>query len=127
MAITPIAMVRFEEQQHACSGDPRSRSSSSQNGQIRQSRQPRLFTLLKFSPCEGFLPADLSGITYGWIGFVVLSAVLAVATIAGMVGFTWLTMARMEPMHLGFLERSESVIFAALILFLGVGIIFFGF
>ncbi len=86
-----------------------------------------LFTLLTFSPCEGFLPVYLSGISYGWMGFVVLSAVLAFATIAGMVVFTWLTMAGMERLRLGFLERYESAILGTLILFLGVGIIFFGF
>lgn len=86
-----------------------------------------LFTLLTFSPCEGFLPVYLSGIAYGWIGFVILSAILAVATIAGMVVFTWLTLSGMERLQLGFLERYESAILGALILFLGVGIIFLGF
>ena len=82
---------------------------------------------MTFSPCEGFLPVYLSGITYGWMGFLTLSAVLAFATIAGMVVFTWLTMAGMERLRLGFLERYESGILGTLILFLGIGIIFFGF
>lgn len=86
-----------------------------------------LFTLLTFSPCEGFLPVYLSGISYGWAGFILLSAVLALATITGMVLFTWLTLAGMERLRLGFLERYESGILGAMILFLGVGIIFFGF
>lgn len=33
-----------------------------------------LFRLLTFSPCEDFLPVYLSGIKYGWAGFVVLRA-----------------------------------------------------
>jgi ABC-type nickel/cobalt efflux system permease component RcnA len=86
-----------------------------------------LFTLLTFSPCEGFLPVYLSGISYGWIGFVGLSAVLALATIAGMMVFTWLTISGIERLRLGFLERYESGILGALILFLGVGIIVLGF
>lgn len=86
-----------------------------------------LLTLLTFSPCEGFLPVYLSGISYGWTGFVVLSAVLAVATISGMVIFTWLMMSGMERLPLGALERYESGILGTLILFLGVGIIFLGF
>lgn len=86
-----------------------------------------LFTLLTFSPCEGFLPVYLSGIAYGWIGFAILSAILAIATIAGMVVFTWLTLSGMERLQLGFLERYESGILGGLILFLGVGIIFLGF
>ena len=56
-----------------------------------------------------------------------LSAVLALATIAGMIVITWLTMSGMERLRLGFLERYESGILGALIMFLGVGIIFLGF
>lgn len=86
-----------------------------------------LFTLLTFSPCEGFLPVYLSGIAYGWGGFIMLSLVLALATIAGMLVFTWLTLAGFEHLRLGFLEKYESGILGALILFLGAGIIFLGF
>lgn len=86
-----------------------------------------LFLLLTFSPCEGFLPVYLSGINYGWIGFIVLSAVLALATVGGMIAFTWLTMSGIEKLRLEFLERYESGILGAFILFLGIGIIFFGF
>lgn len=59
------------------------------------------------------------------MGFIVLSAVLAVATIIGMVGFIWLTMLVMERLRPGFLERNESGILGAQSLLLGVGIIFF--
>lgn len=86
-----------------------------------------LFALLTFSPCEGFLPVYLSGIAYGWLGFAVLSGVLAVATITGMVVFTWLTLAGLERLQLEFLERYESGILGAVILALGFGIIFLGF
>ncbi len=86
-----------------------------------------LFTLLTFSPCEGFLPVYLSGVQFGWSGFVLLSAVLSLATISGMVIFTWLTMSGIERLRLEFLERYESGILGALILFLGLGIIFLGF
>lgn len=86
-----------------------------------------LLALLTFSPCEGFLPVYLSGIAYGWLGFMFLSAVLAVATITGMVLFTWLTLSGLERMNLEFLERYESGILGAVILLLGIGIIFLGF
>ena len=82
---------------------------------------------LTFSPCEGFLPVYLSGIKYGWAGFIVLSTVLAFATIAGMVVFTWLTLSGMERLRLGFLERYESGLLGAFILLLGLGVIFFNF
>ena len=118
--------VRFEEHTHADAGQP---VAPARVGVATSDRAAilSLFTLLTFSPCEGFLPVYLSGITYGWMGFVTLSAVLAFATIAGMVVFTWLTMAGMERLRLGFLERYESGILGTLILFLGIGIIFFGF
>ncbi len=86
-----------------------------------------LLALLTFSPCEGFLPVYLSGIAFGWLGFAVLSAVLAVATISGMVIFTWLTQSGLERLKLEFLERYESGILGAVILLLGFGIIFLGF
>lgn len=86
-----------------------------------------LLTLLTFSPCEGFLPVYVSGIAFGWAGFILLSAVLAFATIAGMVIFTWLTLTGMERLKLGFLERYESGILGTMILLLGIGIVFFGF
>ncbi len=86
-----------------------------------------LFALLTFSPCEGFLPVYLSGVQYGWMGFFLLSGVLAVATIGGMIVFTWATLSGMDRLRLGILERYESGILGALILLLGIGIIFFGF
>ena len=123
--------VRFEEHQHAPIQPAAIAPASGQGptGKVKSDKAVilGLFTLLTFSPCEGFLPVYLSGITYGWLGFIVLSAVLAFATIAGMVMFTWLTMSGMERLRLGFLERYESGILGGLILFLGIGIIFFGF
>ncbi len=122
--------VRFAEHHHAApaqvaaaGADPRKAGTVRSDAAVILS----LFTLLTFSPCEGFLPIYISGISYGWIGFIVLSAVLALATIAGMTVFTWLTMSGMERLRLEFLERYESGILGVLVLFLGVGIIFFGF
>ena len=122
--------IRFEEHRHAAAAKPAAAVAGQYARKAVKSDRGvilGLFTLLTFSPCEGFLPVYLSGISYGWMGFVVLSAVLAIATVAGMVLFTWLTMSGMERLRLGLLERYESGILGTLILFLGVGIIFFGF
>jgi len=121
--------VRFEEHQHAAPVQAVAGANPSKTGMVKSDRAIilSLFTLLTFSPCEGFLPVYLSGISYGWIGFIVLSAVLALATVSGMMVFTWLTMSGMERLRLEFLERYESGILGALILFLGIGIIFLGF
>lgn len=79
-----------------------------------------LLAMLTFSPCEGFLPVYLSGIKYGWPGFVFLSALLALATMAGMVFFTWLTMAGLERLQLKTLEKYESGILGALLWVLAI-------
>lgn len=84
-----------------------------------------LFALLTFSPCEGFLPIYLSGVDYGWSGFVLLSVVLAAATLAGMVLFTWLTLEGLEHVKFSVLERYESGILGALLMALGIFIVVF--
>ena len=84
-----------------------------------------LFALLTFSPCEAFLPVFLIGAKYGWIGFALLSAILAIATVAGMVVFTWLTLAGVEKLNIRALERFESGILGGVLCLLGTLIILF--
>ena len=84
-----------------------------------------LLALLTFSPCEGFLPVYVSGVRYGWSGFFLLTIILSVATVAGMVVFTWLTLAGMEKLKFVFLERYESGLMGALLCLLGILIIVF--
>jgi ABC-type nickel/cobalt efflux system permease component RcnA len=84
-----------------------------------------LFALLTFSPCEAFLPVFLIGAQYGWIGFALLSATLAIATVAGMVVFTWLTLAGMEKLNFRALEKFESGILGGVLCLLGLLIIVF--
>jgi ABC-type nickel/cobalt efflux system permease component RcnA len=82
-----------------------------------------LLTLLTFSPCEGFLPVYVSAIQYGWGGFAVLSLVLALATLAGMLLFTSLTLAGLDRLNLKLLERNESAILGTVLCLLGVLIV----
>jgi len=84
-----------------------------------------LFALLTFSPCEAFLPVFLMGAQYGWIGFALLSAILAIATVAGMMVFTWLTLAGVEKLKLRNLEKFESGILGGVLCLLGMLIILF--
>ena len=67
-----------------------------------------LFIMLTLSPCEGFLGIYLSGVQFGWLGFFVLSAILAVATLAGMTLFTWLALLGFSRVRLKSFERYES-------------------
>lgn len=82
-----------------------------------------LLALVTISPCEAFLPVYLSGVRYGWMGFLLLSAVLAGATIAGMVAFTWVSILGAQRLPLGLLERYESGVLGAVLCLLGLGII----
>ncbi len=79
-----------------------------------------LVGLLTFSPCESFLPVYLSGATYGWMGFLILSAVLAVATVATMTAFTGLLLMGAARLRLRTLERYESLLLGVSLCVLGV-------
>ena len=84
-----------------------------------------LFAFLTVSPCEAFLPIYASGIRYGWKGFAILTVILSVGALIGMIVFTSLTLAGLNRVRLGWMERYESgslavllVIVAGLVLFL---------
>ena len=84
-----------------------------------------LFALLTFSPCEAFLPIFMIGAKYGWVGFALLTAILAVATVAGMVLFTWLTLMGVEKLKLSAFEKFESGVLGGVLCLLGLLIILF--
>lgn len=84
-----------------------------------------LFTLLTFSPCEGFIPVYISGVRYGWGGFALLTAILSIATVSGMVIFTWLTLIGLEKLRLRWLERYEGGVMGGLLCLLGLFVILF--
>jgi nickel/cobalt transporter (NicO) family protein len=84
-----------------------------------------LVALLTFSPCEAFLPVFLTGAKYGWLGFAVLSAILAIATVAGMVVFTWLTLKGLQRFRFKALEKWEPTIVGLVFCLLGLIIILF--
>lgn len=84
-----------------------------------------LFALLSFSPCEAFLPVFLTGAKYGWVGFILLSAVLAVATVAGMITFTWLTLLGLQRLRVRMLEKYEPLIISGVFCLLGILVIVF--
>ena len=82
-----------------------------------------LFLMLTLSPCEGFLPVYLSGVQFGWYGFFVLSAILAVGALAGMTLFTWLALVGLQRFNLGAFERWEAGLLGALFGALGILVI----
>ena len=78
-----------------------------------------LVGLLTFSPCESFLPVYLSGAAYGWTGFLLLSGVLAAATIVAMTAFTGILLLGFSRLRLRTLERYESVLLGTTLCVLG--------
>lgn len=80
-----------------------------------------LLALLAFSPCEGFLPVYGAGIVFGWTGFILLSGVLAVATVAAMGLFTWLTLTGLKGFDLSRVARWEAGVYG--VLFIGLGLL----
>lgn len=84
-----------------------------------------LVVLLTFSPCEAFIPVYVSAVRFGWEGFALSTAVLAVGAIAGMVLFTWLTMSGLERFRLHKLEHYEGAILGTVLCILGVAFILF--
>ncbi len=79
-----------------------------------------LFVMLTLSPCEGFLPIYLSAVEFGWTGFFVLSGILAVATLGGMLLFTWLTLVGLEKVELKRVEHWEAALLGVVFTVLGV-------
>ena len=84
-----------------------------------------LLAAVTLSPCEGFLPIYLAGIGYGFAGFLLLSAVLTGATLAGMVVFTSIALVSLERLKLAALERYENAVIGGLLCFLGVLVLVF--
>ncbi|MBC8146326.1 MAG: hypothetical protein H7X80_12135, partial [bacterium] len=84
-----------------------------------------LIALLTFSPCESFLPVYLSGVPYGWQGFALLSATLAVATLGSMMVLAWITSYGVERIQLASLKRYESLVVGSLLCALGIAVYFF--
>jgi ABC-type nickel/cobalt efflux system permease component RcnA len=84
-----------------------------------------LVALLTFSPCEAFLPVFLTGAQYGWVGFGLLSTVLAIATVAGMITFTSLTLLGLQRLRFVRLEKIEPLIVSGVFCLLGALVIIF--
>ena len=84
-----------------------------------------LLVMLTLSPCEGFLPVYLSGVQFGWHGFLVLSLILAAGTLAGMMLFTWLALLGLEKFEVKNLERYEAGLLGSIFALLGLVLICF--
>jgi len=77
-----------------------------------------LFLTLTLSPCELFLPVYLTAAPYGWPGIAWLSAVLAVATLAGMLTLTWITLQGTRRVR--WLDHLDSRVLGGILALLGI-------
>lgn len=77
-----------------------------------------LLSLLTFSPCESFIPVYMSAWHMGWSGFLVLSGVLAVGTLAAMIVFTSLAYFGLQQIRFRFLENFEKLITGTILIIL---------
>ena len=84
-----------------------------------------LLVMLTLSPCELFLPVYLSAVQFGWRGFVILSLILAVGTLAGMLVFTWLSLVGLERVQVRRFERYEAALLGTIFSVLGVLLLLF--
>ena len=83
-----------------------------------------LLAMLTLSPCESFLPVYLSGSSYGWQGFALLSTVLAIATLGSMVTLTWIATISVERVDVRVISRYEHAIVGVLLCGLGIASLF---
>jgi nickel/cobalt transporter (NicO) family protein len=83
-----------------------------------------LLSLLTFSPCESFLPVYVSAWPAGWVGFMVLSVVLATGTLVAMIVFTTLAFFGYQQLKFKFLENYEKLIIGAVLIFLSIIVYF---
>jgi nickel/cobalt transporter (NicO) family protein len=84
-----------------------------------------LFLTLTLSPCELFLPVYLTAVPHGWPGLVWLSAVLAAATLGGMLTLTWLTLQGVHHLRWAWLREPDPRITGGLLCALGVATLCF--
>ncbi|HTK97058.1 MAG TPA: hypothetical protein VL379_03450 [Pseudomonadales bacterium] len=82
-----------------------------------------LLAALTFSPCEGFLPVFVAGAKFGWSGFLVLCVTLAVATLAGMMLLTWLTLLGFQHARFDRFEQHEGKVLGGLLIALGLAVL----
>lgn len=83
-----------------------------------------LVAVLAFYPSEAFLPLYLLGAPYGWGAFAILSAILAAATLLGMMLFTSLAIMGASRLKLERWERYERGVLALVLFALAAMILF---
>jgi nickel/cobalt exporter len=82
-----------------------------------------LVALLTFSPCEAFVAFYVVGIRYGWRGFVLLTMLLLIGTVAGMTVFTWAALTGARKLRFRLLDKYEHGLIGGLLVAIGVVVV----
>ena len=104
-------------------GHTHSRSPDTRPGQTDLAAATGLIVLMLVSPCEVALPVYLSAARFGWTGFYVLTAGVAVGTASGMLLAVLIARAGLKRFNAHRWERYEGVTLGAALLLLGVWIL----
>lgn len=83
-----------------------------------------LVAVLAFYPSEAFLPVYLSAAPLGWTAFIILSLILAGATLLGMMLFTALALAGASRLRLERWEKHERSVLALVLFALSAMVLF---
>jgi nickel/cobalt transporter (NicO) family protein len=84
-----------------------------------------LLALLTFSPCEAFVGFYVAAIRYGLLGFILLTLVFFIGTVAGMAVFTSLALASSRKIDFAFFEKYEHGLIGLLLCTIGVLVVLF--
>jgi nickel/cobalt exporter len=79
-----------------------------------------LVLTLALSPCEAFLPVYLTGFQHGWLGFGILSLVLAAGTGLAMMIFTAVSLIGATRLGLDRLAKYETRLLGTILILIGV-------
>ena len=79
---------------------------------------------MTLSPCLDLLSIYIAAASFPWPVVGAVSVVMAVTTLAFMVGLVWLTLLGLQRLKLNWLERNEGFVVAAILVILGIYILF---
>jgi nickel/cobalt exporter len=79
---------------------------------------------MTLSPCLDLLSIYVAAASFSWVVLCAVSLVMAATTLTFMVGLVWLTLLGLQRIRLDWLERNEGFVVAAVLIVLGVYILF---
>jgi hypothetical protein len=79
---------------------------------------------MTLSPCLDLLSIYIAAASFSWPVICAVSLIMAVTTLVIMVGLVWLTLHGLQRIRLEWLERNEGFVVAAILIVLGVYILF---